>query len=158
MGINYKIETMKRFIICLSLFIALGTALQAQPYKNAIGLGIDFGHGTTFFGPTLKHFLDANNAFDVSALFANRTTLFGATYQYHGPLSNNILWYLGGGPTLGFNRGTTSFYLRPVAGLDLKVNNAPLAISFDWRPLWYLGDGGNDFNANRFQMGFKIPF
>ena len=143
--------------LIVSTFVLSTTAAFAQPYKNAVGLGVDLGDGATFVGPTLKHFFDEHGAIDVSVLFANKTTLVGTAYQYHLPLSNNVYWYFGGGPSLSFYKGNTTFFLRPQLGLDAKINNAPLALSFDWRPLWRLSDGSH-FNGSRFQLGFKVPF
>lgn len=149
----------KILVVAFALTLFCTTATQAQTYKTALGLGIDFGDGATLVGPTIKHFFKENHAVEGDVLFGGRSTFIQAFYQYHQdfPNAKNLQWYLGGGPSLQLYSGGSSFYLRPMAGLDYKINDVPLALSFDWRPLIYLGNNsfGSRFTAARFGLGFK---
>lgn len=148
---------MKKLLVISSIFlIGLTGTASAQSYKTAVGLGIDFGDGSTLVGPSIKHFFTENSAVNGQVLFGNNYTLLNAFYQYHGGFNNagNLKWYLGVGPALGLYKGGSDFFLRPTAGLDLKIKDAPIALSFDWRPLWYLGDN-SDFEPARFGLGFN---
>ena len=80
-------------------------------------------------------------------------------YQYHGDISgaDGLKWFAGGGPSIVFFDGGSDFLLRPTVGLDFKINDVPLAFSFDWRPAIYFGDGG-DFEPARFGLGFRYAF
>lgn len=42
-----------------------------------------------------------------------------------------------------------------MAGLEYKISGAPIAFSFDWRPAFWLSNGG-DSNVGRFGFGFKF--
>ena len=144
------------FIGAIISSLAVGSA-NAQSYKTGVGLGIDFGTGSTLVGPQIKHFFSPNSAIDAQLLFGNGATFVQAFYQYHGAFSEGrgLSWYLGGGPSVGFGHGNSAFYLRPMAGLDFKIPDAPIAVSFDWRPSLYLGNGGSDFEPARFGIGFN---
>ena len=52
---------------------------QAQTYKTGAGVLVDFGDGSTFVGPHVKHFFKANHAGEFSVLFADGATLAAST-------------------------------------------------------------------------------
>ena len=148
---------MKKLLIIGSIFLADSGSASAQSYKTGVGLGIDFGDGATLVGPAIKHFFTPQSAVKGELLFGSGATFLQAFYQYHGAFSEGrgLSWYLGGGPSVGFGNGNSAFYLVPMAGIDFKIPDAPIAMSFDWRPRLYLGDGGSDFAAGRFGLGFN---
>lgn len=138
----------------------LGTQqMNAQSYKTGLGLMIDVGDGGTLVGPHVKHFFSSNGAGEFDLLFGNGVTAVQALYQYNAPFAgtNGLSWYVGGGPGIVFgnNGGGSSFYLTPAVGLDYKISGAPLAISADWRPKFFLSDGGGS-SVGRFGLGFKF--
>ncbi len=147
-------------LACTILFTFSATTAKAQSYKTGLGLAIDFGDGQTLVGPHIKHFFNANGAINGEVLFGKHSTFLQAMYQYHGQVkgASGLKWYIGGGPSIQLYDGGSSFYLVPMAGLDLKFKSAPLAASFDWRPRLYLGDNNSDFNAGRFGLGFRYTF
>lgn len=144
---------------CFALF-AISTTVKAQSYKTAAGLAIDFGDGSTLVGPHIKHFFNANGAAEVDVLFGSGVTVIQALYLYHGNIkgAQGLRWDLGVGPGVAIGDNNTNFLVRPNAGLDYKISGAPLNVSFDWRPKWQFFDGGNDFSAGRFQIGFRYVF
>lgn len=150
---------MKKIILISIALIALNfTPLNAQTdYTTALGLGIDFGTGLTAVGPSAKFFLAEEHAVQTDILFASGATLIQAIYQYHGPIENadGLKWFAGGGPGVNLFEGGSSFLLRPNVGLDFKIDGVPLAFSFDWRPAVSFFDGGSDFEAARFGLGFR---
>lgn len=149
---------MKKLLVISSIFLTVFTgSASAQAYKTGIGLGIDFGDGATLVGPAIKHFFTPNSAVKGELLFGSGATFIQAFYQYHGAFSEarNLSWYVGGGPSVGFGNNNSAFYLVPMGGLDYKIPDAPIALSFDWRPRLYLGDGGSDFEPARFGIGFN---
>src|SRR5690554_3538871 len=134
---------MKTRFIILALFAALSwTSVSAQQYRTAAGLFIDVGDGSTLVGPTIKHFFNPTNAIAGSVLFGNNFTMLSAEWSHNQPLAgaNGLSWHIGVGPQLGLSSGHTSLYIRPATGLEFKIPTAPLALGFDWRPLWYVGD------------------
>jgi hypothetical protein len=137
---------------------------SAQDYKTALGVGLDLGKGTTFIGPSIKHFFDSNSAGQAEILFGNHVTVINAFYQYHGDVkgANNLKWFLGIGPSVhildyaGFSN--TTFAIKPTAGLDFKIPSAPISMAFDWRPSIFIGSNDSDVVAGRFGLGFRYTF
>jgi len=136
---------------------------NAQSYKTALGLGLDFGNGSTLVGPSIKHFFSATGAGQAEVLFGGNSTRLQAFYQYHGAINGaqGLKWYVGGGPGLNFfsagGFSQTTFLLIPQAGLDFKIPGAPIQMGFDWRPTAAIGDN-SDFEAGRFGFGFRFTF
>ena len=151
--------------VLLVAVMALGISqVNAQNYKNALGVVVDLGDGETFVGPQFKHSFDGKNAGNVQVMFGDHVTVLGADYTYNQPFSgaNGLGWYVGVGPQLSFVDGgkfedKTYFAIRPQAGLEYKIPSAPLALHFDWKPWWNLTNDSN-FEAGRFSLGFKYTF
>lgn len=145
-------------IFCVSFMLFINNS-EAQTYKTSAGLSIDFGDGATLVGPAIKHFFGTNNAIQAEVLFGNNVTYLQAFYQYNAQFASasGLQWYLGVGPSVGLYDGGSDFYVRPTAGLDYKINNAPISLSFDWRPAVYIGDN-SDFEPARFGIGMRFVF
>jgi hypothetical protein len=154
-------------IFLLAAFAILFAATQSfaqSGYKNSLGLGIDFGDGSTLVGPNYKHFFNGRDAVQADVLFGNDAVWLGGYYQYHQsfPDANSLKWYLGVGPQLAFldndyGDNSTFVFLRPMVGLDFKVPGAPIAMNFDWRPMWQLNND-SDFEPARFGLSFRFTF
>lgn len=145
-------------ILGFGLFI--GTMqVNAQAYKTGAGILLDFGQGSTFVGPHVKHFFKAKHAGEFSVLFGNGATIAQANYQYHQPISgaSGLAWYIGVGPGIIFGNGVTQFAPSAMAGLDFKIPQVPLDFSIDWRPRFILGEY-SDAEAGRFDVGFRFTF
>ncbi|SOD17972.1 hypothetical protein [Pedobacter xixiisoli] len=155
---------MKKLLFTLIAGAALFTInlskANAQDYKTAAGLAIDFGDGRTLVGPHIKHFINANGALEGDILFADGATFIQGLYLYHGDIkgAQGLRWNLGAGPGVAIGNNNTNFLIRPNAGLDYKISGAPLGLGLDWRPAWQFFDGGNNFEAARFQIGFRYIF
>ena len=153
----------KTWIICFAVMAFTITTFYAQSsYTGAVGLGIDFFEDVTFVGPSGKFFFDDNNVGQVDLGFEDNITALTMLYAYHKEFSGapGLRWYAGIGPSLLFFSddfgGDTEIALRPHGGLEYKINGAPLAISFDWRPFLGLGDLSNEVGA--FGLGFRYVF
>lgn len=143
-------------IILIGVIVLTVLGANAQSYKTGIGLAIDFGDGSTLVGPQVKHFFSANNAINAQVVFGDNISHIAGYYQYHGALGSerNLQWYLGLGPAVSLYKGGSDFFIRPTAGLDYKISNAPIALSFDWRPAIRLTHDA-DFEPARFGFGFN---
>jgi hypothetical protein len=159
---------MKRILLfgLIALFVLGGASkVSAQKsaggsdYTNALGLGIDFGDGATLVGVSGKHFFSENNVGMAEVLFGNHVTAIHAFYQYHKGFegAEGLKWFAGVGPSILLYNGGSNFSIVPMAGLDYKITNIPLAFSFDWRPRITVTHGG-DFSAARFGLGFRYAF
>ncbi|NAW50489.1 hypothetical protein GNY06_03505 [Elizabethkingia argentiflava] len=150
-------KTLKSLFLVGGLF--MGTiGIGAQTYKNSLGLSIDFGDGYTAAGPVFKHFFNRNNAGQAEIIFGNHATLVQAFYSYNEKITNTkgLNWYVGIGPALEFiEGGDTYFGIRPMLGLEYKITQTPVILSFDWRPAFLLTDGGSS-QVGRFGLGLKF--
>ena len=133
---------------------------SGSDYTNAIGLGIDFGDGQTLVGISGKHFFSANNVGKAEVLFGDGVTFIQAFYEYHKQIENaaGLRWYAGIGPGVALRENNSWFLIRPIGGLDYKINNVPLSFSFDWRPWLSFGNNDTNFEAARFGLGFRFAF
>jgi len=156
---------MKKKLFSLTLvalsFVGFHNQASAQrgaSYENAVGLFIDAGNGGTYVGPHLKHYFNSNDAGQVMVLFGNSRTIVGAEYSYNALIdgANGLKWNVGVGPQIALGHGT-DVLVRPMAGLEYKIPQVPIAFGFDWRPAWQLTHG-NDFEAGRFGIAFKYAF
>lgn len=152
---------MKKLLTIVMAITAFGIVnCHAQSsYTAAVGLGLDFGDGSTLVGPSGKYFFTEEHAGQGEILFGNNVTFIQLMYEYHGEFSgaDGLRWYAGGGPSFGFSSGDSAIGLRPLVGLDFKIANAPLAFSFDWRPAIFF-ESGSSFEPARFGMGFRYAF
>ena len=161
--LTYTIIMKKIFLLSVIAIVFAATNSFAQSYKNSIGLGLDFGDGSTLVGPSYKHFFTGKDAVQADLLFSDNTVWLGGYYQYHQPIegASGLKWYLGLGPQLAFVDGYIENYtvvlLRPMAGLDYKIAKTPIALNLDWRPSAQLNHGSG-FEAARFGLGFRFTF
>lgn len=139
------------------VFIGLTESKAQSDYTIAAGLGIDFASGGTFIGPSAKFFLAEEHAIQGEFTFESGVSLLTALYEYNGDISgaDGLNWFAGAGLSFVFisNGGGTEIAFRPVAGLEYKITDVPLAFSFDWRPFVGLGDLSNEIGA--FGLGIR---
>ena len=163
-------------VLAVTLQVAFSSHAAAQKgtdYNNAIGMRLEVGNSYgTLVGVSGKHFFNKQSAGEAQVLFGSRMTMINLEYQYHGEIPNasGLKWVAGIGPGLAIGKkssyydpwsgyyysiaGGTDLILRPVLGLDYKINNVPLNFSFDWRPAFVVTHG-TSFNAARFGLGFR---
>ena len=153
---------MRKTYFCLLFCFAVYSMGYAQTsYTGAVGLGIDFGDGATFVGPSGKYFFSENHVGQADIGFEDGATLFTFLYSYHKEFDGaaGLRWYAGAGPSIILiEDADTIFALRPHAGLDFKINGVPLVFNFDWRPALNLTDNGDRFEAGAFGLGFRYAF
>lgn len=129
-------------MICL-----MGTALNAQTYKTAIGLkGGNVGGGTLGGGGiNIKHFIGGSSALEGTVGFGVYHFNFQGLYEWQASLDESLGldWYFGVGATVGTWRG--SWTSHPVYGGSYNSG-------------MYLGGNaviGLDWNLER-QLGIPI--
>ena len=150
---------MKKLLFLVAAVILGTNVSNAQSdYTFAAGLGLDLFSGVTLVGPSAKYFFAEEHAGQAELMFESGLTTLTALYEYHGDISgaDGLQWFAGAGPSiLFFGEGIgTEIALRPIVGLDYKIDGVPLAFSFDWRPFIGLGDLlGNEVGA--FGIGVK---
>ena len=143
-----KLKPMKKNdFLTLFIFFAFSTmSVNAQEYKNAIGLRLGVYNGVTF-----KTHLNEKSAIEVYG-----TARLGSGYRYltvtglyevRGDLGSTkgLGWYAGGGPSLstyssdflGTSGGYTAIGISGIAGLEYTFADAPINLSLDWSPTFF---------------------
>lgn len=150
---------MKRLALIAFFVLLLSITANAQNYTTALGLGIDFGDGVTYVGPSVKHAFAEHHVGQAELGFEDSATAITALYQYHDDFENagGLNWFAGGGASLFLiDGGGSLFSLRGSVGLDYRIPNVPLAFSFDWRPALALdSDVADRFEAGAFGLGIR---
>lgn len=150
---------MKKLVLAASFIVLFSLTANAQDYKTALGLGIDFGDGVTFVGPSVKHAFAEHHVGQAELGFEDGATAITALYQYHDNFENagGLNWFAGGGASIFLVDGGDSFFaLRGSVGLDYRIPDVPLAFSFDWRPALSLDSDVEDrFEAGAFGIGIR---
>lgn len=152
-------QTLLACFLTATFFFATSASAQTGPaYKTGLGMRFDLGEGS-LYGFSAKHFLSPQLAGEATVLFGTGLNAsVGAELQYHVPIANatGLSWYAGGGlQALFYKYGIgTSIWLRPMAGLDYKINSAPVNLSLDWRPTFQLNHGGGS-DIGRFGLALR---
>ncbi len=158
---------MKKLFFTLVLLMAFFAA-NSQDYKSAIGLRLGYPTSITY-----KHFISEPGAIELFAGFRSYTFYrwinVGGAYEHHKPISgvDGLKWYFGGGASIflwtyddGFldDDGSTSFGLLGVLGLDYKFADAPVNLSADWMPVFFLNGYGNGFGGGFGAVSARYTF
>ena len=149
---------MKKFVFSLSFVLFAALSINAQVYTGAAGLGVELGEGFTLVGPSGKYFFSEHHAGQAELLFDDGVTAITLLYEYTSEFAGaeGLQWYLGIGPSfLLIDEGSSDVGIRPLVGLDYKINNVPLAFSADWRPYLSLDEGSE---AGIFALGVRYAF
>jgi hypothetical protein len=133
---------------------AQSQSAPGQDYTTALGLRLGYP-----FGVTLKHFISPQAALEgiVGVGYGFNLT---ALYEYHGDFSGapGLRWFAGGGlsfyswPSWGASVG-----LAGILGLDYKFDSAPVNLSLDWLPAFYL-TGYNSFTGGGGALSVRYTF
>lgn len=153
---------MKKLIIALCVTVAtfFATEVAAQTYNSAIGLRLGYPTSLSY-----KTFLSEKAAFEGILGFRSnsvgwRWIAIGAAYQVHNPINGvaGLQWYYGGGASLYLwsfdddvffeDESNVSFGIQGYLGLDFKIPNAPINLSLDWVPTFFIGGYGSGFGAD----------
>lgn len=113
-------------------------------YNTGIGLRLGTGNGIT-----VKHFVTQDGAVEALAYRRWGGLIVAGLYEIHFDISEvrGLQWFAGGGAHFGtWNAGNhnlprvpkresmQTFGLDGIIGLDYKIYNAPINLSFDWKP------------------------
>lgn len=145
---------MKKFIIAILSVFAFVAVASAQP--RAIGVRAGYGGEISYQHYVGDSFIEAdlglvgNHGFYV-------TGIYDFNIGYAGPFS----FYAGPGAQVGFyNAGENAMALNLAVGgqigAEWAIPSAPINISLDWRPMFYLMHGG--FGWDGFALGLRYRF
>ncbi len=147
----------KKLVLACALVTGLFCTAYSQNYNSAIGLRLGYPVSVSY-----KHFISDQGAIEAFAGFRTWSTYswfnVGGMYQHHNPISgvDGLQWYFGGGASAFFwnyksNFGdpgaNTSIGIMGVLGLDYKFAEAPVNLSVDWIPTFFLNGYGSGFGG-----------
>ncbi len=151
---------MKNLITLFALLLTLSfaTSVKAQDYQSAIGLRLGYPTSVSY-----KFFVSKPAAIEVFAGFRGYSGYgwfnVGAAYQVHKPIQGveGLKWYFGGGASAFFYNYKTGFDFKNSSsvslgilgnlGLDYKITNAPINLSLDWMPIFFIGGYTSGFGG-----------
>ena len=168
-------KTMYKLTLVVFL-IFVGTTVQAQYYKSAVGLR--FGVPTSI---SFKTMLGEKNGIEVNLGTRGNTTatIFGnggwryvsatAAYLIHEDLEiddfEGLRWYYGGGGGIAFytydddflrdNFNSTSIIVQAFLGLEYTFPDTPVSITTDWAPTILIGDFNDGFRYGYGAVGIR---
>jgi len=145
---------MKKLIVVILSIFAFVAVASAQP--RAIGVRAGFGGEISYQHYVGENFVEAdlglvgNHGFYV-------TGIYDFNIGYAGPFS----FYAGPGAQVGFyNAGENAMALNLAVGgqigAEWAIPAAPINITLDWRPMFYLMHGG--FGWDGFALGLRYRF
>ncbi|MEQ1744522.1 MAG: hypothetical protein ABMA02_03790 [Saprospiraceae bacterium] len=146
----------KKLVFVLALLIGCAAASFGQEYKSAIGLRLGYPVSITY-----KTFISDPGAIEIFGGFRSWTGYkwfnVAGLYEHHAEVSgvDGLKWYFGGGASVffwtydeGFDGGSsTSIGLLGTLGLDYKFADAPINLSADWVPHFFLNGYGSGFGG-----------
>jgi hypothetical protein len=123
---------MKKAGFIFFLFLLMGSYVQAQDYKTALGVRLSSSDATLNSGISFKHFF-GSTALEALVTFGDPFAI-GALLEKHRPTGpEGLTWFYGGGAYVGFG-GKSNFGGQGVIGLDYKFQEVPINVSLDWKP------------------------
>lgn len=145
----------KKILLVVALVVAAASAQAQQPYKHSIGVSVGSLEGVSykmFFTDQLA--LHADLGFQMLATVGGSdgytndlrfwTFVANPNVVYQDNITGwnwgGIGWFAGGGLSLGLAQGFSSnttlgkWGINAIAGVELGLDDAPLAISLDFRP------------------------
>lgn len=160
---------MKKLIFSLALIFCCVFAAQSQGYKSAIGLRLGVPVSVSF-----KQFISTPGAIEVFAGFRSYSGYgwfnAGGLYQHHFPIESvaGLQWYVGGGASIYFwnydfdlpgdDDTNTSIGVLGNLGLDYKFAEAPVNLSVDWVPAFFVNGYINGFGGGYGALSARYTF
>ena len=155
----------KMIFLFLVAFAAMPFFSDAQNYKLAAGLRL--GYPTS---ASLKYFMSETSALEAyvgtRGYSGYRWYNVSGAYLYHKEISgvDGLQYYFGAGASIFFwnfdtifgERGsTTSIGLQGYAGLDYTFADAPVNITVDWIPTFFLNGFGSGLGGGYGTLGVR---
>ena len=132
--------------LVFSMILLMGYLLSQGQQNNGINYTTAIGVKVYPGAISVKHFI-SQNAIEALGYVSSDGFRITGLYELHNRLGTleGLKWYVGGGGHIGIwsdtwknnyptREGGLAIGVDGVLGLDYKIKNAPLNISFDWQP------------------------
>lgn len=150
---------MKKFIVVVLSVIAFAAVASAQP--RAIGLRAGYGAEISY-----QHYMGAENFLEADfGLVGSHGFYLTGVYNFNIGYAGPFSFYAGPGAQAGVYNyknadGNSALALNLAVGgqigAEWAIPSAPINISLDWRPMFYLMHGG--FGWDGFALGLRYRF
>lgn len=124
---------MKKTGFAFLLLFILTSTISAQEYKNAIGVRFSSSDAVVNHSVTFKHFFKEQIAVEALASFVKPYAIGVLVEKYQPLTTTTFTWFWGAGVYAGFTEDK-NFGAQGILGLDLKIPQAPVNLSLDWKP------------------------
>jgi hypothetical protein len=153
-------------------------SLSGQEYQSSIGFRLGSPVSLSF-----KTFIGDDSALEFFANYRSESlgSVFntnyrwtaiglGGAYQIHNPIDavDGLYWYYGGGVSAYFwtysdevffeDNSSLSFGLQGYLGLDYAFANAPVNLSLDWVPTYFINGYVSGFGADYGALSVRYIF
>lgn len=155
------------FFVFALIAVSEMSAQDSDRYKSAVGLRF----GSPYVSASYKTFIKEGNALEFYASFRSFSgyswVSASGAYQIHKPLDNiaeGLQWYYGGGASVYFwtfdsgfisDAGSISVGINGYLGLDYKFKNAPVSLTTDWVPTFFVNGFGSGFGGGYGGLGIR---
>jgi hypothetical protein len=139
---------MKHSLLAFSLLFTL--TLFGQRYSNSVGLRFANIGNTQING---KHFLNANNAIEMSIGGSSNYVWMQVNYEWQHALVDDVDYYFGAGPGMGIVSGNPimqnsandrfMFGMNGVVGVEYTLPDYPFTFAFESGPYLQIIPGLN---------------
>ena len=118
---------MKKCFVLLSVATFFCFSINAQIYKNAIGIRLGANSPAISNGITFKHFISDKNAVE-AIVSINNGVGFCALYQWYNPIVSveNLQWFVGAGAYAASKYKIANIGVAGMVGVDYKFATIPL--------------------------------
>lgn len=123
---------MYRRTIIVFLTVIFSTVMNAQAYKNAIGIRAGYSSGLSY-----RHLSIRSLVLEGQALFNSKGFQFTALaeYQFTPHDKRRVYYYAGAGPCYGDWEGKTAIGAALVVGTEYVFRQVPLCMGAEWKPM-----------------------
>lgn len=140
-------------LLVFTALLLYAVTVWCQPYRLAVGAASEFTWKDYYAtGASLKFFMGAKSAGEVTALTSRGGYYLSLLYQYHFPLDSKKQWHAYAGAGV-FN----IIYPRGTLGLEYRPAGFPLSLACDWRPIyeWRVDDDIDDRGLKHFGISIR---
>ena len=162
-------------ILTLCVVAMMAVSMSARTYKHSVGMVAGLGIGAQYKTMVMENFTILAELGYFMNLDGGYNQQLGFSPSYGGGLANGVFayqaniiesdgirldYYAGGQIKAGVSRGNAGIVgAGAAAGIEANMHNAPIAVSFDFRPGWagiFASAAGMSYSYHMFDYSFNL--
>lgn len=142
--------------LTIALIIGFIFAIQAQDFKNAIGIRGGYGAEISYQFPLASK----TRAEADLGIYGGKDGGFILTgiHQWMFGLQDGLNWYVGVGPQIGALNKSLGLGVAGQIGIEYNIPSVPIQLSLDYRPGWFIIPSDYSFQPYGFGIGIRYTF